>query len=280
MEQTRKERVWLITGCSAGLGRSLAEAVLNHGDAVVVTARDVARVKDLEARFPGKALAVPLDVTQPGQIQAAVSAALASFSRIDVLVNNAGFGVVGALEELSPEQMHRNLETNLMGPIYMMRAVLPEMRKQRGGHIVNISAIAAFGNEMGFSIYGGAKAALEAVSEALASEVRPLGIRVTIVSPGPFRTGFIGNSLEQGAQQIEDYRGTSGKFASFLQKFDGKQPGDPAKAAQAIIQIVEAERPPFRFVLGNYAVDKMRKKLKSIGAEVEAWAAIGQPTDF
>ena len=280
MEEHRNPRVWLITGSSSGLGRSLAEAVLAQGDTAVVTARNVARVKDLEHQYPGKALALPLDVTHPEQIAAAVQAALASFFRIDVLANNAGYGVLGALEELSPAQMSRNLETNLMGPISTMRAVLPVMRQQRNGHIVNISAIAAFGNEMGFSIYGGAKAALEAVSESVASEVRPLGIRVTIVAPGPFRTDFIGRSIENASGQIDDYRGTSGKFASFLQKLDGRQPGDPAKAAQAIIRIVESAKPPFRFVLGGYAFDKMRKKLKSIGAEIDAWENVGLNTDY
>ncbi len=280
MEEHRNPRVWLITGSSSGLGRSLAEAVLAQGDTAVVTARSVARVKDLEQQYPGKALALPLDVTHPEQVAAAVQAALASFFRIDVLANNAGYGVLGALEELSPAQMSRNLETNLMGPISTMRAVLPVMRQQRSGHIVNISAIAAFGNEMGFSIYGGAKAALEAVSESVASEVRPLGIRVTIVAPGPFRTDFIGRSIENASGQIDDYRGTSGKFASFLQKLDGRQPGDPAKAAQAIIRIVESAKPPFRFVLGAYAFDKMRKKLKSIGAEIDAWENVGLNTDY
>lgn len=279
-EPTRSPRVWLITGCSTGFGRSLAEAVLDHGDTVVATARESARVREFETMQPGRALSLALDVTQPHQVQSAVNAAADSFGRIDVLVNNAGYGLVGALEELGEEQLRRNLETNLLGPLAMMRAVLPVMRKQRSGHILNMSAIAAFGNEMGFSVYGGAKAGLEAASEAVASEVRPLGVKVTIVAPGPFRTDFISRSLHRADSQIDDYKGTSGKFAAFLGKIDGAQAGAPAKAARAIIQVVESEKPPFRLVLGKYAFDKMRKKLKSLAAELDQWEHVGLPTDF
>lgn len=277
---TTDSRVWLITGCSTGFGRVLAEQVLEKGEKLVATARNPQQLEPLIANHPARALAVQLDVTNPEQVKAAIEQAIAKFRRIDVLVNNAGYGLIGALEEVSDEQIRRNFETNLFGAIYMMRAVLPIMRQQSSGHLVNMSAIAGFTNELGFSIYGGAKFALEGVSEAVRGEVAPFGIKVTLVEPGPFRTDFIGRSLDRATNAMPEYQSTVGKFMEFLNTIEGKQPGDPVKAANAIIQIVEAENPPLRLVLGKYAYSKFREKIESLTQELNAWEAIAINTDF
>lgn len=232
------------------------------------------------ANHHDRTLAVQLDVTNSEQVKAAIEQAIAKFGRIDVLVNNAGYGLIGALEEVSDEQIRRNFETNLFGAIYMMRAVLPVMRQQGSGHLINMSAIAGFTNELGFSIYGGAKFALEGVSEAVSGEVTPFGIKVTIVEPGPFRTDFIGRSLDRATNPMAEYQPTVGKFLEFLNTIEGKQPGDPVKAANTIIQAVEAENPPLRLVLGKYAYSKFRKKIESLTQELDAWEAIAVNTDF
>ncbi len=191
-----------------------------------------------------------------------------------------GYGLIGALEEVSDEQIWRNFDTNLFGAINMIRAVLPVLRQQKSGHIVNMSAIAGFSNELGFSIYGGAKFALEGVSEALHGEVAPLGIKVTIVEPGPFRTDFIGRSLDRAEHNLDEYQQTVGKFLQFLDKIEGTQPGDPDKAAQVLIQVVNSDNPPLRLVLGKYAYSKFRKKIESLTAELDAWEQIAASTDF
>ena len=277
---SNNKTVWLITGSSTGFGRALAEAVLKHGDRLITTARKPEQLQDLVNQYPETAKAVPLDVTNLTEVKAAVDAALAAFGRLDVLVNNAGYGLIGALEEVSEQQIRRNFETNLFGAINMIRAALPIMREQKAGHFVNMSAIAGFSNELGFSIYGGAKFALEGVSEAVHGEVAPLGIKVTIVEPGPFRTDFIGRSLDRVEDTIDAYSETVGKFLQFLDKIEGSQPGDPDKAAQVLIQVVESENPPLRLVLGKYAYNKFRQKLDSLIAELDAWEAIAANTDF
>lgn len=213
-------------------------------------------------------------------MKAAIDATLQAFGRLDVLVNNAGYGMIGALEEVSEEQIRQNFETNPFGAINMMRAVLPTMRQQQGGHIINMSAIAGFTNELGFSIYGGAKFALEGVSEAVRGEVAPLGIKLTIVEPGPFRTDLIRRSLIRAEHSIDAYNETVGKFSQFLEKIEGSQPGDPEKAANTIIHVVESENPPLRLVLGKYAYNKFRQKIESLSAELDAWEAIASNTDF
>ncbi len=276
----QNSKVWLITGSSTGFGRTLAETVLQQGDKVVATARKPEQLQDLIAQYPAAALALKLDVTDKAEIETAIQKAIAKFGRIDVLVNNAGYGLIGALEEVSDEQIQRNFNTNLFGAINVIRAVLPVMRSQQSGHIINMSAIAGFTNELGFSIYGGAKFALEGVSEALQGEVAPLGIKVTIVEPGPFRTDFIGRSLDRAESQMDAYQDTVGKFLNFLNNIEGKQPGDPQQAAEAIIKVVNSNNPPLRLVLGKYAYTKFRKKLESLTAELDAWEEVAVNTDF
>lgn len=276
----RNPRVWFITGSSTGFGRTLAESVLKVGESVIATARKPEQLAGLVEQYPQSVKAIALDVTQPEQIRAGTDRALTDFGRIDVLVNNAGYGLIGALEEVSEEQIRRNFETNLFGTINMMRTVLPIMRQQGSGHIINMSEIAGFSNELGFSIYGGAKFALEGVSEALRGEVEPFGIKVTIVEPGPFRTDFVGRSLDRVANPMPEYEPTVGKFLNFLNTIEGKQPGDPVKAASAIIQMVKSDHPPLRLVLGNYAYERFRKKIETLTQELDAWEAIGMNTDF
>lgn len=269
----------LITGASTGFGRAIAEESLNRGHQVVLAVRNPESVADLAARFPGKAHPIPFDLTKPADAERAVRETVDQFGSLDVLVNNAGYGLLAALEESTDEQLARNLETNFTGPFRLIRAALPVMRGQKSGHIITLSAIAAYANHPGFAVYGGAKAALDAACDAAAQETAALGIKFTQVIPGPFRTDFIGRSLDH-ATRLPDYEGSVGKFGGFLSKMEGKQPGDPAKAAAAILDLMDAEKPPFRFVLGNYGTTTFGRKLASMEAELNAWKEKGLPTDF
>lgn len=280
MNQPNESPVWFITGCSSGLGRALARRVLTRGHRLVATARRKETLADLVASHPDHCRALALDVAVAAQIAPVVAQAAAAFGRLDVVVNNAGYGLIGAVEEVSDEQIARCFETNFFGALRVMRAALPILRAQRRGHFVNISAAAAIANYPGFSIYGATKCALEGVSESLAAEVRPLGLKVTLVQPGPFRTDFIARSLERAPGRIADYEASSGKFLRFLETMSGRQPGDPDKAADAIIAAVASEPPPLRLVLGKYANEKARRKLASAARELDAGSAAGIATDF
>ncbi|MBD2021576.1 SDR family NAD(P)-dependent oxidoreductase, partial [Leptolyngbya sp. FACHB-36] len=220
--------VWLITGSSTGFGRSLTEAVLQHGYRVIATARKPEQLDDLVAKYPQTVKAIRLDVTNPQEVRAAIQTAIDTFARIDVVVNNAGFGSLGAIEELSDEAIRRQFDTNLFGALDMMRAVLPVLRQQRSGHILNVSSVGGLVAFGATGIYCATKFALEAISEALAKEVASLGIKVTIIEPGAFRTDFNGRSLAVPDQTIEEYAPVSGEFLKWMEQMDGKQPGDPA----------------------------------------------------
>lgn len=272
--------VWLITGCSRGMGRALAGRVLGLGHRLIATAWQPEQVEDFAACYPETCRALVLNVTDAAQVKAVVAQAAEEFGRLDVLVNNAGCGLIRAFEEISSEQIARNFNTNFFGTLEVIRAALRIFRAQGSGHIVNISAAAAISNYAGFSIYGASKWALEGVSESLAAELKPLGIKVTIVQPGPFRTGFINRSLVRAENQIADYDRTSGKFLRFLETMSGKQPGDPAKAAEAMIAAVESDTPPLRLVLGKYANDKTRNKFADGENERAALERVGLSTDF
>ena len=273
------EKVWLITGCSSGFGRALAEAALLRGDRVVLTARNVATLADLAARWPANSHLTTLDVTDFGQIQQVVDEAVRVFGRIDILVNNAGYGLLGSLEECSAAQIRRNFEVNFFGPLELIRCALPHFRAARSGHVLNISAAAAITNYAGFGIYGSAKCALEGMSESLAAEGRSFGLKVTIVQPGPFRTDFISRSLDRAQVALPEYEASVGKFAKFIDGIDGKQPGDPVLAAQVILQAVDAERPPLRLVIGKYALDKARRTIAGRDAELKTWEAASVAAD-
>ncbi|MEO5718491.1 MAG: oxidoreductase [Chthoniobacterales bacterium] len=279
-ESTTSSRVWLITGCSSGFGLALVTSLLSRGQRVIATARQPASLAELAAHYPETCRALPLDVTDALQVKSAIAEAANAWGRLDVIVNNAGYGLVGAFEELGEEQIARNFNVNFFGALEVIRAALPILRAQGSGHILNISAAAVISNYAGFAIYGATKWALEGVSESLAAELKPLGIKVTIVQPGPFRTDFICRSLERAGNLIADYDRTSGKFLRFLETMSGKQPGDPAKAAEAIIAAVESDTPPLRLVLGKYANDKARKKFADAEKERAAWEYVGLPTDF
>lgn len=272
-------RVWLVTGASSGFGLEIAKAAAARGDCVVATMRNPAGFV-VPTGVSGSVATRAMDVTDEAQVKSVVDEVVREHGRIDVLVNNAGYGLIGSLEECSTEQIRRNIETNLMGPIHTMRAVLPIMRAQKSGHIINMSAAAAIENYAGFSVYGGAKYGLEGVSESIAAEVKPFGVRVTLVQPGPFRTDFIARSMDRAAGTIAEYQPTVGKFAAFLEGVNGKQPGDPAKAAALIVSLVDLERPPLRLALGKYAIGKVRRKQASVLRELEGWEAQGAATDF
>lgn len=270
--------VWLITGCSRGFGRAIAEAALAAGERVVATSRNPSDIVDLE-RF-GSCAVMALDVTDAASIPRVVDAAARAFGTLDVVVNNAGYGLLGGIEECSDEQLRRSMETNLFGPLNLIRAALPIMRAQHRGHIVNISAAAAISNYAGFGMYGGAKAALELISESLRAETHALGIKVTLVEPGPFRTGFIASGLETVGAPIDAYDGTVRRFGRLLASMDGKQPGDPARAAAAIVAMVRNGEAPMRFPLGKYAVKKLRDKAAALTRDADKWEALAAGTDF
>jgi NAD(P)-dependent dehydrogenase (short-subunit alcohol dehydrogenase family) len=271
---------WLITGCSTGLGRDLARAVLEHGDQVVVTARDAARVQDLADAFPQTALAVALDVTDAAQVAAAVQAAEERFGAVDVLVNNAGYGYRAAVEEGEDDAVAQLFATNFFGAVAMTKAVLPGMRARRSGAVVNISSIGAQISPAGSGYYAASKAALEAVSASLVKEVQPMGIAVVVVEPGGFRTDFAGRSLTQAAEPIADYAETAGRRRKEHDTAHGTQPGDPAKAAAAIIAAVEADEPPTLLVLGQDALDGYRAVLDAQRAQLDAWEGTSRSTGY
>jgi short-subunit dehydrogenase len=273
-------KVWLITGASSGLGLALAKEAIKNGDQVIAGARDIDKLSDFKAQSAGNLHPVKLDVRNDEDIENAALLVNDKFKKVDVLVNNAGYGLLGALEELSNEQMIDNFETNFFGAVKMTKAFLPIMRTQKYGHIINISAIAGAVSEMGFTIYGASKAALESLSESLQSEVRHLGIKITIIIPGPFRTEFISKSLVKAHHKIAQYSQTVGKFENMLEKIDGKQAGDPQKAAEAIFLVSEMNSPPMRLFLGSYAYSRIRAKLGKLSDEIANFEKFGLETDF
>ncbi len=277
---TQTKRVWLITGSSTGFGRILAEQLLAKGETVVATARKPAQVEDLVSQYPDRAIALSLDVTNSQQVRAAVDQAIATYGRIDVLVNNAGYGMMGAIEEVTDDQVRQQYETNVFGALDVMRAVLPHMRRQRSGNILNLSSVGGVVSFPGAGIYCSTKFALEALSEAMAKEVAPLGIKITLVEPGAFRTDFNGRSLVITENRISDYDDVTGNFLQWVRDMDGNQPGDPAKAAAAMIQVVESEIPPLRLPLGADAVRAIETKLAAVQEEVNTCREVAVNTAY
>jgi len=272
-------RVWFITGASRGLGRALTEEVLDSGERVLATARRTDKIRDLPRRHPDQAAAAALDVTDPAQMRDAVDRALDEFGRIDVLVNNAGYGLLGALEELSDEEFRSQFETNLFGLVNVTRAVLPHFRAQRSGHIVQISSLSGVVPNAGESAYAATKFALEGMSESLAQEVAHLGIRVTIVEPGPVRTEFAGRSLKR-ADPIDDYADSVGQVRELLAQLDGSQPNDPARVARAIIEATHQDQPPLHLPLGEQAINGIRQHLSERSQELDQTEPLGAATAF
>jgi len=272
--------VWFITGCSTGFGRGLAKLVLERGWRAVVTARNPDTVADFSTANDGRALVLKLDVTDPAQVAAAVKKAESTFGQIDVLVNNAGYGYLSAVEEGEDLEVRAMFEANFFGLAAMTRAVLPGMRQRRRGHIINISSIAGLVGFPGVGYYNATKFAVEGFSEALAKEVAPLGIKVLVVEPGPFRTDWAGRSLKQTGQPIEAYAETAGVRRGAIAGGSGHQAGDPLRAAEAMIQAVESETPPLHLVLGRMALENARAKFDRMGREFDKWEQTTLGADF
>jgi NAD(P)-dependent dehydrogenase (short-subunit alcohol dehydrogenase family) len=275
-----RDRVWFITGASSGFGQALAEAVLAKGERAVLTARRAERLNAIAQKHDGRALAISLDVTNASAREAAVKSVIARFGRIDVLANIAGRGSLGAVEEFSPEQLREQMELNFFAAAELTRAVLPQMRAQRSGHILNLTSIGGLVSIGGFGAYCAAKFALEAWSEALRDEVAPLGIRVTIVEPGSFRTEFAGDVNMRPTQPMPAYRPVIEPIEQFLYGNAGKQAGDPVKAANVMIEAVESATPPLRLMLGADAYDLWNRTVAARNAELDAWRARGVATAF
>jgi NAD(P)-dependent dehydrogenase (short-subunit alcohol dehydrogenase family) len=272
--------VWFITGCSTGFGRELAQQVVARGWRAVVTARDKTRVADLVDGAGDRGLALNLDVTDAGQVTAAAQAAEAQFGRVDVLVNNAGYGYQASVEEGVEAEIRAQFDANVFGLFAMTRAVLPGMRARRRGHVINISSVAGFVGFPGSGYYAASKHAVEGWSDALAAEGKPLGIQVTCIEPGPFRTDWAGRSLRQTPTEIAEYADTVGARLQTTSGYSGQQPGDPARAASAMIAVTEQADPPRHLVLGAFGIEAVTGKLRATLAEVEAWRDVGIATDF
>lgn len=273
-------KVWFITGCSTGFGRELAKEALSKGYNVVVTARKPEQVADIVAAYPDTALSLTLDVTVPQQINDAVNTAIDRFGRIDILVNNAGIGYFGAIEESEEEEVRRMFEINFFGLAHMTNAVLPHMRQQRSGHILNVASIGGLRSFPAVGFYNATKYAVDGLSEALSKEVAPLGIKVTVICPSGFRTDWAGRSANNTKIRIEDYATTAGKNMSDLRGYSGNQPGDPVKAAKAMIQVTETENPPLRLLLGAAALKGARLKLEELKKDFDEWADVSEGADF
>jgi NAD(P)-dependent dehydrogenase (short-subunit alcohol dehydrogenase family) len=269
-------KTWFITGASRGFGALIMEAALTSGDAVVATARDRSSIAD-----HSRLLRLPLDVTNEGQARDAVATGVEKFGYIDVLVNNAGYGLLGAVEEASAVEVERVFATNVFGLLNVTRAVLPYMRKRRSGHIINISSMSGYAAFSGWGVYGATKFAVEGISEALSAELAPLGIHATVVEPGAFRTDFLSaQSLNSTAMKIDDYAETVGERRASLAGRNGRQPGDPRRLAQAIMQLASKSQPPTRLALGSDTVARIEEKNRQVQAELDLWRSVSLSTDF
>ena len=279
-EEGNNMTTWLITGCSSGIGRGIAKAVLKHGDNAVVTARNISTVTDIVENYPDTAIAVPLDITNKESIAGAVKAAADNFGGVDILVNNAGYGYRSSVEEGEEESVNLLFNTNFFGPIELIKQVLPYMRAQKNGAILNVSSIAAARSGVGSGYYAASKAALELMTDGLMKEVAPLGIKVMTVEPGAFRTKFYDTSLKGTQKQIEDYADTAWKTRKENIVDNQDQPGDPDKAGEVIYETMQKETLPKRLLLGSDAVKIVSAEMKERLQEIEDWSAISTQTDY
>jgi NAD(P)-dependent dehydrogenase (short-subunit alcohol dehydrogenase family) len=277
---SQSSRVWLITGVSGGLGRALAEEVLRQGGRVAGTVRKPSQIDAFQALAPGRATGYLLDVTEAKALEPLVGQVLSDLGAIDVLVNNAGYGLAGATEELSEAEIRHQMDTNFFGPLALIRAVLPHMRERRRGHIINISSVAGIVGFPGMPLYSASKFAIEGLSEALAGEVAPLGIKVTAIEPGGFRTQWAGSSFVEAATRMADYAATAGRMAQAVRGQDGVQSGDPVKAARVVIALVESDNPPVRLALGTDAVKRISDKLSAMQAKLGELEPVSRSTSF
>lgn len=275
-----ENKIWFITGVSSGLGRHLAEQAARMGHTVIGTVRNKEQLQDVNDLVDGKTFGVQMDVNNHTEVKEVITSVVEKYGRIDVLVNNAGYGYVGAIEEAGMEDVREQMETNFFGALAVTQAVLPVMRAQKSGHIIQISSQAGVSSAPGLGIYNASKYALEGFSEALYKETTPLGIHVSLVEPGPFRTEWAGRSMKHAPLTIEDYTATAGKVKQNLELVNGRQPGDPVKAALAIIKLTTADAPPLRLALGKGSVDTIRRKLEWHLKELSEWEKVSLDTDF
>jgi len=273
-------KVWFITGCSTGFGRELAKLVLEIGHKAVVASRKTADVEDIVKDYPDTAIAVKLDVTKDDEIEASIKEAIAKFGQIDVLVNNAGIGYFGAIEESEEDEVRKMFEINFWGLAHMTKAVLPLMRKQRSGNIVNIASIGGLVGFPAVGYYNATKFAVDGFSDALSKETAPLGIKVTVVCPSGFRTDWAGRSANNSKIVIDDYKATAETNKNNIRGYSGKQPGDPVRAAKAIVKAVESENPPLHLLLGVAALKGGRNKLEVLKKDFDAWEETTVGADF
>lgn len=273
-------KVWFITGCSTGFGRELAKLVLETGHSAVVASRKIEDVADIVSGYSDTAIAVKLDVTKPDEVKSSVEEALAKFGQIDVLVNNAGIGYFGAIEESEEDEVRRMFEINFWGLAEMTRAVLPGMRAKRSGHIVNIASIGGLVGFPAVGYYNATKFAVDGFSDALSKETAPLGIKVTVVCPSGFRTDWAGRSANNSKIVIDDYRATAETNKNFIRGYSGKQPGDPVRAAKAIVAAVESANPPLHLLLGVAALKGARNKLEILKKDFDTWEQTTIGADF
>jgi NAD(P)-dependent dehydrogenase (short-subunit alcohol dehydrogenase family) len=280
MADSTLSRVWFVTGTSTGFGYLLTEEALKRGERVIATARDVSKLSRLTLQYPDRIQTLTLDVTNPQEIVSVAERGIAAFGRVDVLVNNAGYGVNGAIEEVSEDEFERMFQTNIYGLIRVTRAFLPHFRRRRSGHIFNLSSIGGLIGSAGWGFYNMTKFAVEGFSESLAEEMKPLGVRVTVVEPGPFRTDFLGRSGKLAKRELIEYAATAGKAREYLKTQSGRQPGDPQKAVEAIIAAANSPKPPLHLILGRIALTRFRHKLSDWQQEIAEWESLTTGADF
>jgi NAD(P)-dependent dehydrogenase (short-subunit alcohol dehydrogenase family) len=268
---TNTAKIWFITGISSGFGRCLTEEVIARGDFAIGTMRNSEEIETFNHTHSGKAFAIKMDVNDRAQIEAGIKTAMVKYQKIDVLVNNAGYGLFGAIEEINEQEARNQMETNFFGPLFLTQAVLPFMRQARQGCIIQISSVAGVVSAPALGLYNASKYALEGFSEALAHEVAPLGIKVLIVEPGPFRTKWAGTSAKDCAKKIEDYAISAHATANIIHGYSGTQPGDPLKAARLIIEAANADTPPLYLPLGQMAIERIRGKISALQNDIRNW---------
>ena len=272
--------VWLVTGCSTGIGRAIAAHALEQGCRVVLTARDPKTLADLAAAHAGRALALPLDVTDPAQVRSAVAETIRAFGRLDVLVNNAGYGYLAAIEEGEEAEIRTMFDTNYFGSVRMIQAALPQMRSQKSGHVINISSMTGLVANPGAGFYSSSKFALEAMTEALSKEVAVFGIKVTAVEPGGFRTDWSGRSMKETSKPLDAYADTVGARRAMIKGMDGKQTGDPKRCAEEVFKIALAPNAPLHLLLGRDVYGAFSAKLTDLQAQIAEWESVSLSTDY
>ncbi|MBO2010502.1 oxidoreductase [Hymenobacter negativus] len=273
-------QTWFITGASSGFGEALADHVLDKGGRVAATFRKPEQAEAFSQKADGRTLGLVCDVTDEATVKTAVADAIAKFSQLDVIVNNAGYGSMGSIEEVPAEEVQRQFDVNVFGALHVLRAVLPQLRKQRSGHVLNITSIGGLKTFPGVGIYNASKFALEAIGESLSQQVGPLGIKVTNIEPSGFRTKWAGESATISNTKIEDYQPTVGENIRGIEGYSGRQPGDPVRAAHAMYEVVQMENPPLHLPLGKAAVKGAREKFAGLVKELEQYADMGDAADF